>query len=188
VALGDLLEGMMKGDREASARLAMLYGPAVRRRIRGKLSPRLRRLFDSEDILSTVLRRLDAYVQTGQMRIEGEPQFMQLLRQISEAAVVDKARVLRRLERVEGADAPLAHVLRTRLLEGENCPESHDETLQAAFKALDDETDRRILWHWLSGRDHAATAESVGLTHAAVRKRWERIRVRLREALERSAA
>lgn len=166
----------------------MAYGPVIRRRVTGKMGLRLRRLFDSEDILSTVLRRLDRYVQDGNLRVASQPQFLALLREICEAAVVDKARVMRRLERVEREDGPLATSLRGRLERRDESGGEGDETLAAAFGALADETDRRILWHWLSGREHGITAELVGMTPAAVRQRWKRIRERVRQAIERSAA
>lgn len=186
--VGRLLERASHGQRDAAAQLALEYGPAVRRRIRGKLSPRLRRLFDSEDILATVLRRLDGYVASGAMRVVSEQQFIQLLGRISEAAVIDKARLLERLDRVEGKDAPLAHALRARMRDERPTPDEEDGTIGAALSALHDHVDRQILWLWLTGQDHASMGCSVGLSTVAVRKRWMRIRAQLRKALARTAA
>ena len=57
-----LLRRMRNGDREAAAQFITRYEDRIRRRIRGKLNPSVRRLFDSQDIFSTIGRRLDQYV------------------------------------------------------------------------------------------------------------------------------
>lgn len=185
-AVDQLLGRVTAGDREAIATLALTCGPLIRRRISGKLGPRIRRMFDSEDIMSTVLRRLDRYASEGRLQVATHAQFIALLREISEAAVVDKARVVARLERVERSDESLAHALRRSLASPD--PDSTDSVLAAAFAAIDDEADRRILWHWLTGREHASTAELLNMSPASVRQRWKRIRDRVRSALERDAA
>ncbi len=66
-----LLDRVRGGDREASAEFISRYGPRIRRRVRGKLSPAMRRLFDSQEILATVARRLDQMVASGERRAEG---------------------------------------------------------------------------------------------------------------------
>ena len=60
--LDSLVSRMAAGDREAVGTFLSLYGPMIRRRVRGKLRMSVRRLFDSQDILSTVGRRLDTIV------------------------------------------------------------------------------------------------------------------------------
>ena len=55
-----LISRIHGGDREAVAQYVMTLEPLIRRRISGKLGPRMRRVFDSQDIFSTVLRRVEA--------------------------------------------------------------------------------------------------------------------------------
>lgn len=178
----DLLQRISAGDREAAAELAVQYGPRIRRRIAGKLGPRLRRIFDSQDILSTVLRRLDIFVAENRLDIASEGQLWALIMAIANRAVIDKLRILRRLEMTEGADRLDTEGMRRRLLDTrDERPQEIEVELERAFISLPDETDRTILWFWLSGMEHRQTSMLVGLTPAATRKRWERIRGRLRE-------
>ncbi len=176
-----LLRRMRGGDRDAAAAFMSAYGPRIQRRVRGKLSRAMRRVFDSLEILSTVSRRLDSYVHAGRLEARTAPQLWSLVFRITDAAVIDKVRVFKRLERVEGEDSPLAAQLRARLNEA---PEDTIEVeIERILQVLDDETDRQILSLWLAGNEHAVIGEFVGLTPNAARQRWFRIRDRLRKEL-----
>ena len=65
--LDTLIARMRAGDRAAAAAFITQYGDRVRRRVSGKLSPAMRRLFDSQEIMSTVARRLDHCVSGGEL-------------------------------------------------------------------------------------------------------------------------
>ena len=180
-----LLARVRAGDRDAAADFALRYAPMLRRRIGGKLGPQLRRHFESADILSTVLRRLDVYVEGRHLAATTEDEFWALILRIAQNAVIDKLRVLRRLDAVEGEDGDIARSLARRLRLAERGPVDRTEIeLSEALDTLEDNQDRRILWLWLNGTSHAQIAGILGLTHDATRKRWERIRRRLREAYE----
>ncbi len=174
----ELLERIKAGDRDAAAAFAMRYGPLIRRRIGHRLGPRMRRLFDSQDILSTVLRRFDLYVRSGRLMASTEAQLWTLIIRIAEAAVVDKVRLLERLKAAEEADQPWVRAMLEQTAHGAD--DDVGITLELAMNALDDETDRKILWLWLAGVDHRLTSELLELKHDAVRKRWQRIREELR--------
>ena len=92
-----LLDRMRSGDRVAAAVFITRYGSRIRRRIHGKLSPAMRRIFDSQDILSTLGRRLDQYVRFGRLAAASEDELWALVFRMAENAVIDKARVFRRL-------------------------------------------------------------------------------------------
>ncbi|MFM9994440.1 MAG: hypothetical protein ACKVU4_01420, partial [Phycisphaerales bacterium] len=62
-----LLQRMRRGDRAAAGEFVNRYGSRLLRRIRSKLSQPMRRVFDSVDILSTLARRLDRFVSSGQL-------------------------------------------------------------------------------------------------------------------------
>ena len=57
----DLLARIRAGDRDAAAAFLDRYGPLVRRRVRGKLGQQMRRVFDSQDLWSTLARRFDRF-------------------------------------------------------------------------------------------------------------------------------
>lgn len=173
-----LLVAMRAGDRVAGAEFLRRYGPMIRRRIRGKLGTQMRRVFDSEDIFSTVSRRLDRFVRSGRLNASTAPQMWALIFKMADAAVVDKIRITTRMNRITEVDqsgrkdeiprlAPIDHECRM--------------DLERAFALLKSDQDRQILSLWLSGARHDVIAEAVGLTHATTRKRWQAIRSRLRE-------
>jgi hypothetical protein len=175
---------MQAGDRDAAAEFIARFGQRIRRRIQGRLRPDVRRLFDSLEIVSTLARRLDLLVQSGKLRAASEPQLWALVFTMAENAAIDSNRRFIRLRSLESAG--------TRARSAENpiqgaCTGGVDPSagLDRAFSALSDQTDREILAFWLQDTPHFVTARLVGLTPAAVRKRWETIKRRLSPLLDR---
>lgn len=184
----ELLMRMRAGDRAAAAAFLDRFGPRIRRRIHGKLGPAMRRLFDSQEILSTLGRRLDVCVGSGSLRASSLEELWSLVFRIADNSLIEKARVFRSLEAKEGEDSPLAYRVLQRLKEAES--QDQDGPLieiDRALRSLDDGIDRQILSLWLQGNQHVHIAESVGMTAAAVRKRWEKIRGHLRTQCEAGA-
>ena len=97
-----LLEQMRDGDREAAALFVSRYGPRIRRRIRGKLGPGMRRIFDSQDILSSVGRRLDAFIHGRKLTANNEQELWGLVHRIASRVLVDKARIFYQLHPAAG--------------------------------------------------------------------------------------
>ena len=179
--LDDLLMRMRSGDREAAAEFISRFGPRIRRRIRGQLGPAMRRLFDSQDILSTLGRRLDAWVGANRLEAVSAQELWALVFRIADNAMIEKARVFKGLQSREGEDSPFARGILRRLESRENeQPDGAVIEIDRALSSLDDATDRDILALWLMGNQHKHIAESVGLPAPTVRKRWEKIRGRLR--------
>ncbi|MFG0257466.1 MAG: RNA polymerase sigma factor [Phycisphaerales bacterium JB043] len=179
----DTLSGRMRaGDRDAAAEFIVRYGPRLQRRIRSKLSPAVRRLFDSQDLLSTLSRRLDAYVAKGQFRAADERETWALVTTIAENAAREKARLVSRLRRVEGPDSQFAQQLLQR---GDSQRSSHEQEdpldPEVLIDALESELDRDLLRLWLRGYSQKQIAEMIDLSYDATRKRWERIKKRLIE-------
>lgn len=172
----ELVHRMGRRDREAAAEFLRRYERRIRRRVRTELSPAIRRVYDSLDIVSTMSRRLDAYVAAGRFESMGVERAWGLLCCLAERAVVDKARVMRRAERLEGPDGEFARRMVERMDRAERDPQIEiDETIDS----LDDPVDQQILTLWLHGMEHRRIGEETGLSYDAVRKRWQRIRERL---------
>lgn len=187
--IDDLLRRMQAGDRGAAAEFLWRYETRLRRRIRGKLGPDVRRLFDSLDIVSTLGRRLDLYVMSGQLQVNSEAQCLSLLFKMADRALIDKARMFRQMEEVEGEDGEFARQFAGRLREAERRRESEvDLEIGNCIQSLRDPVDRRILSLWLTGENHAAIAEFVHMPPTAVRKRWECIKTALRTRFEPAVA
>lgn len=178
----DLLARMKGGDREAVAEFVLRYGDLIRLRIRDKLGPRLRRILDSEDVLSTVTRRLDHLVRDRAIRAGSNAELWSLVAAIANHAVAENARAARREQNTLESPA------RTDIeeLRSEDAPSpgrDHDQTLAEIVGTLQDETDRRILWLRLHNHPHEQIASEIGSTPSAVRMRWSRIRTLLRRVL-----
>ena len=181
-----LLLRMRSGDRDAAAAFLMRYGSRIRRRIRGKLGPEIRRLFDSMEILSTLGRRLDIYVMSGRLQAANEDQLWSLVFKIADNAMIDKARLFKRLQTVESEDGEFAHDLSMKLRQVDEAREDEggvEIEIDNCIRTLRDATDRRILSLWLTGEPHSNIAAQVDLTPTAVRKRWEKIKVQLKDRL-----
>ncbi len=175
----ELLQRMKVGDREAAGQFITRYGSRIRRRIRGKLSPAMRRIFDSQDILSTLGRRLDRYVLDGRVEANNEHELWGLVFKLANNAICEKGRLLRRLKHAEREDGPFATELAARLRSAQR-PETDDDAFELemgrVFAVVGDSTDQRILFLWLDGVGHSAIATHVQMTVVAVRKRWQRIK------------
>ncbi|MCI0362422.1 MAG: ECF-type sigma factor [Phycisphaerales bacterium] len=185
LAINELLLRMRGGDRGAAAEFVMRYGSRIRRRIRGKLGPSIRRLFDSLEILSTLGRRLDLYVMSGRLQASNEAQLWSLVGKMADRALIDKARVFKRLQAVEREDSQFAQALasRLRIVDGTQPMGGAELEIDNCLRALDDGVDRQILSLWLAGETHLTISEVVSIGPDAVYKRWERIKSQLRERL-----
>lgn len=182
--LEGLLFQMRNGDREAAARFILTYGARIQRRIRGKLGPSMRRLFDSQEILSTIGRRLDLYVRDRKLDASEERDLWMLVFRMADNAVVDKGRIYQKLQSVEGRDSPFAHSLLARLRRAEaKHSEGVEIELEFLIKSLPVEMDRVLLKGWLHDRPLDEIADRLNMTPAAVRKRWERVKTLLRSEL-----
>ena len=182
--LPELLIRMREQDRGAVAEFIEAYGTLIRRRVRSKLSPTMRRVFDSLDVLSSLARRLDVVVAKGQLRAMTEGQFFSFVNQVAENAIVDQARLVRRLQRVEAPDGEVAHLMRRRLLDGDEAPSIREDELARVIGSVPTEADRDMVFLWMNGRSLKSIGETLGLTHAAARQRWRTLRVSLKAILE----
>jgi DNA-directed RNA polymerase specialized sigma24 family protein len=179
----ELLGRMRNGDREAAAAFITRYGSRLRRRVRGKLGPAMRRLFDSQEIMSTVSRRLDLYVREGRLQAAGERQLWALVLKIADNALIDKIRVFEHLQNVEGSDGAFAQEMLRQMKRSEKAAATHggaEIEIEHAMRALPDRTDRQILSMWLMGRQHTQIARELDMASTGVRKRWQSIKQRLR--------
>lgn len=153
----------------------------IRRRYRQRLGRVIRRLVDSQELLSTISRRFDAAVRDQSVLALDERQLFSLVFKIGDFALADKGRIMARLERVEAPDSPFAYELRTRFARAERAQLGGMELeLDATLRQLSAPTDRQILTQWLMGHSHATIAREVEMTPEGVRKCWERIKARIR--------
>ncbi len=147
----------------------------------------MRRVFDSEDIFSTVCRRLDEFVTSGLVRATSVPEMLSLIQAIAQRSVIDKARIVERLMRVEAEDGPLAYEMLQRAGSSELSDVQFQGNIERWASRLNSPMDRLILFHWLWGEPQAVTATHLGISHDLVRKRWQLIRERLKQIMTEEA-
>jgi RNA polymerase sigma factor (sigma-70 family) len=183
--IGEQIARMRAGDRSAIAEFMQQYGSLIRRRYRHKLGRAMRRLFDSQELLSTITRRLDVYVRSGRMAAVGEAQLWALISRIAENSLADKVRVFARLQTVEREDGPFAQELERRMSDRSGSDSDGPELeIDRILRELPSPDDRQIASMWMAGNTHAVIAEEFGMTEGAARVRWHRIRAHLRQALQ----
>jgi len=190
-ALERLVTRMGQGDREALAQFLKSYGPLIRRRVRGKLRASMRRLFDSQDILSTLSRRLDAYVRDRKFVAKSEDEFWSMIFKVAHNSVAEKGRTVEALRRKEGEESGFASFVLARLGAEESARETsnaHGLELEDILDLLPDDRDKTITRMWATGWNHVQIAAHLGLNDTVVRQRWHRIREGLRLTLAEAAA
>jgi len=184
-----LVELVRAGDRAAGAEFLRRHRDVLRQRIRRRLRHVSRRLFDSQEILSTVCRRLDRMVLLGTVRAVSPAALMGLVVEIADHSVVDKARVFNRIDDAEGADSVFAKQLRRRMEAGEaDATRGAEEAVALVFEGLAQPRDREILGLWLRGCPLRSIAEELDTQPAAMRKQWQKIRERCLSILGESGA
>lgn len=183
--LAGMVHRMRAGDAQAVAWFIEHYGPLIRRRVRSRLEPSTRRLFDSQEILSTLSRRLLRCVADGELRATTEGELWSLVQHITQNAIVDKVRVIRKLRSAEGPDSHFARLVLDRIARAERQsePDATERELADLFDSLPSAEDKEILALWLNDVPHAEIADRLGISADAARQRWQSLKQRLREGL-----
>lgn len=170
------------GDAEAVGEFLERFGPVIRAHFRRKIGPSMRRLVDSQDLLSTITRRLCQRVLGHRVEAENGRQLWALVYRIGNDALVDRVRVVSRLRSLEEAGSPFVNAMRQRLDGQGNTSETEfAEQLALMLTQLDTPEDRELLVRWLHGESLADAGASLGINAPAARKRWQRIRERLQQ-------
>lgn len=177
-----LVERIREGDRGAGAEFVRRFGPRLQARVRAELGAHMRRVFDSQDIMSTLSRRFDLLVRAGGVRAGSEAQLLGLLGEMTRNAVLTKARLLSRVRRAE--DGAKEQATGSAATAEERGPDVDESIVDRAFEVATDEIDRTILTLRLHDMDHQTIGEAVGLSPEACRWRWHRMRTKLREMLK----
>ena len=165
-------------SREAVAAWALAHQREIRTLARKRLTQNTRSVFDSEDIFSSVLRRLDGLAANGNIRPECEAELWALVRQIALNTAVSKTRLIERANALLTEDGPLAYEMVRRL----NACGGDDEAallVHRMHEALESSADRQIFGLLLRGATHRVVAQFLGISEEASRQRWMSIRRRL---------
>lgn len=178
-----LVKQISAGDRRAAAAFVTQYERMLRRRIRAQLGSSMRRLFDSDDVFSTVCRRLDACVANESVRANSLPELLNLLTAIARNSIIDKGRILKRFELVEHEDSDFVHSFRAHAQQRWKTDTDSQIDIDRCLSTIPSTRDREILLFWLAGRSHGSIAQELGLSPELTRKRWQLIKEHIRTTL-----
>lgn len=168
------------GDRGSIASALLHDQDRIRRIIRLKLSSRLSRVFASQDVLSTVLRRIDTSVTLGKVTFDSRAALMRYADRVASSAIVDKARIAERRRRCESEEFQQRRgVTGTHLDEDPRGVGPLDKLLSA-----EQPDDRLVIESVLAGRTHRQTAMLLDRSPDSIKMRWQRIRARLKQRLQ----
>ncbi len=176
----ELLARMRSGDRSAVGEFLDAYGGLIQARYRRKLGRLLRRVFDSEDLLSTVRRRLDRCVVSGKLQAETEAQLWALVGRLADRAVSSQARRLKHAPIYDQEDRQFLDELLG--VTARNDREERREIVREIFGRMS-ATERVIAVGTLRGQSQAELGEQLGMSEGAVKQRWFRVRGKIRQEL-----
>jgi len=167
--------------RTSLARFVRDLEPEIRRVARRRLPDPGKSVYDSEDVLSTVLRRIDRLMFEGRLELRSEPELRGLILRVAECASIDRARLteLSRMRLIEDGD-----FARGLLQSLDRCASDDDAAvmLYEMDCSLCVPKDRHLFWLRLRGASHRLIAKELGITEEACRQRWAQVR---RELIER---
>ncbi|MBL4810668.1 MAG: hypothetical protein JKY43_11495 [Phycisphaerales bacterium] len=168
-------------QRNYAADLVEQQRSSLMTRIHAVLGDDARRMSGTDDILSTVWRRIDRVIMRGRLRAETDEQIFAFVHAVIERTILEKARSSRRLTRRER----IAQQIRNH----QETPSEHSaaysaEDVQRLGQMITCPIDREIVL--LRGRDLSfiVIAEMMQMEPSAVRMRWSRIRQRVRDVFD----
>jgi DNA-directed RNA polymerase specialized sigma24 family protein len=163
-------------QRDRAARLMERQRVSIEARIHKLLGDGARRLVDTEDVVSTALRRIDSLILRGKFEEQSEAHFYGLVHGVIERTILEKAVAASRLAKRELLARQLFDACKIDSGRPETDSESEFTRIGALIRSP---IDREIAM--LRGRDipFHVIAEMMDMDPAAVRKRWSRMRAQI---------
>lgn len=155
---------------------------AIRAIARRKLCSSTKRVYGSEDVVSSVTARLLALAEGGRVRPRNEEEAWGLVQTAVENKSVSRNRLMSQL-RHRASDYPEALDI---LVDRVGACESDDEAtllLLRVMSVLTDSNERGMFLLWLRGASHEVIAQQLGISVVASRQRLSASLARLRGAM-----
>lgn len=166
-------------DRDELASFVLRNKARIEAIARRKLRPAARTSYGSEDVLSTVLRRLDALAERGLVRAQSEAQLWALINSIAENVSLHRSRLLESLRVRSGDDADFWQAMHADMRQTRE-DEDAFVRIYELLAMLDDQDQRQMFMMRLRGAGHRVIAQHLGISEDAARQRWSLIVRRLR--------
>lgn len=170
-------------SRDAIAEFLFRNEQSIRRIARERLTRATRSTFDSEDVMSSVLRRMDVLALEGRLKPRSEGELWALVRTIAANTAVSKSRLIERARSLEAEDGEYGRALVRRLETCVNDDEAHLLVLRMA-SSLRKDRQREVFLLRLRGANHASVAGLLGISEGASRQLWMEVCRDLRDRFE----
>jgi len=174
--------GAIPLTRDMVARFVMGHEARIRQVARTKLTSETRGVFDSEDVMSSVLRRMDTLAANGSLRPHNEAELWGLIEMIAANTAVSKTRLMERA-RMLSKDDTFAQAFLQRLGTCEVDDEARLLVLRMAG-SLNGDRYRQMFFLRMRGATHHAIAGLLGMTDCACRQMWSAICQQLRSGFD----
>lgn len=174
------------GYREALATYLVANLDKLRTIASRKLDRSNRAVFDSDEVVSSVVRRLDTLAQRGAIRATSEEELWALIVRIVSNATISRIRLIEVARRHLSDDGPYVSMLIARVGQ----LETDDEASLFVYRLVsiqEDATDRQILLLRMRGMTMAIIADQLGLSESAIKMRYKRVCDRLEELFNEGA-
>jgi DNA-directed RNA polymerase specialized sigma24 family protein len=172
---------LSKARRLKAVELVGLQRNSILRRIHLLLGDDARKVTDTEEILSTALRRIDHAIVNGKMEAVSDRQFYAFMHSVIERSILEKARASRRLSKRELVAARLQAQRSNQKVPDRGAA---IEQLALIGRHVTDQVDREVVMLRGRGMSFAGISQQLGMTPEAARKRWSRARLAVRALLE----
>lgn len=183
-----ILDAVQRGDIEQVRMLLsdflLAHSDHIRTIARRKLTQAARSVYDSEDVLSTVLRRMDAFVAERRFAPASEDDIWGLIAVIARNAAVSRVRLVARLNQLLSEDGEYGRMVLAR---AEACRSDREADLLVMQLStwLPDAASRQLFNLRLRGAAHPAAAAILQITPEAARQRWKTLKDLLLERMRR---
>lgn len=175
VAATRVIDAANRGDtpalRELLAEYVLANEGLIRQQARRKLAAWSRQSQDSEDVLSSVLRRVDLLAAQGRFWANDANDIMALILTVTRNTAVTKVRLATQAKRLLADGGKYMTALREHV----NRCQGDDEAailVSRMLLSLDNADQRQYLELRLRGATHRAAAQVLGISDEAARQRW----------------
>ncbi len=167
-------------DRSALAAFVMKHEQTIRAVARRKLHTGARTAYDSDDVLATVLRRVDHLAERSGIRATSEGEIISLILTIAEHASISRNRLAELARARMEEEAAFSQMLLAHL---DACKDDEEAgcLLVRMFASLPDTDARTLFLLRLRGIEHKVIAQMLAISPEACRQRWKKIREELIE-------
>ncbi len=178
--------GAWNARREQLAKLLFENFTKLQGIARRKLTVKTKSVFDSHDVVSSAIRRLDKLASEGRLEAISDEEVVRLASAVVQNQAVSRTRTMERFSTLVAEDGPYAQAIHQRL---KACADDEGATMlcyRIALSIGDAESRQLFLLRW-KGVNSTLIGQMMGITSESVRYRWMTLRKTLEEKISSGA-